>query len=156
MISFRSLRRRRHARRLQLPDVFSQVSLLPSLLHLADLLGEEGLQSRDQLGDHLQVAEANLQREETSKKKKMFVTGAPPLFFWMAWSGWPDGGLAGGVETDPHVVEGDADALGEVGAEQRDLSVALTEVVQHDEVGVHLHPDADGLRGRAGRSQAIS
>lgn len=51
------------------------------------------------------------------------------------------------------MVEGDADALGEVGAEQRDLGVALTEVVQHDEVGVHLHPDADCLRGRAGGAE---
>lgn len=54
-------------------------------------------------------------------------------------------------DTDPHVVEGDPDALGEVLAEQRDLGVALAEVVQQDEVGVHPHADADGLRGRAVR-----
>lgn len=48
------------------------------------------------------------------------------------------------------MVEGDANTLGEVGAEQWNLGVALAEVVQHDEVGVHLHADANGLRGRAG------
>lgn len=47
------------------------------------------------------------------------------------------------------MVERYADSVGEVLAEQRDLGVALAEVVQHDEVGVHLHADADGLRGRA-------
>lgn len=47
------------------------------------------------------------------------------------------------------MVEGDADAVGEVLAEQGDLGVTLTEVVQHDEVGVHLHADADGFRRRA-------
>lgn len=54
------------------------------------------------------------------------------------------------LKTDPHVVEGDAHALGEIRAEERDLGVALAEVVQHDEVSVHLHADANGLRGRAG------
>lgn len=53
------------------------------------------------------------------------------------------------METYSHVVERYADPVGEVLAEQRDLGVALAEVVQHDEAGVHLHADADGLRGRA-------
>lgn len=45
----------------------------------------------------------------------------------------------------PHVVEGYPDSLGEILAEQGDLGVTLTEVIQHDEVGVHPHTDADGL-----------
>ena len=54
------------------------------------------------------------------------------------------------ARADLHVVEGDADAVGEVGAEEGDLGVALAEVVQHDELSVHLHPHGDGLGGRAG------
>lgn len=51
------------------------------------------------------------------------------------------------------MVEGDADALGEVLAEQGDFGVTLTEMVQHDEAGVHLHAHADGLRrGAAGET----
>lgn len=46
------------------------------------------------------------------------------------------------------MVEGDAHALVKVGAEQRDLGVSLTEVVQHDELSVHTHPNTDGLRCR--------
>jgi len=57
--------------------------------------------------------------------------------------------------THPHVVEGDPDAVVEVLAEERDLGVALAEVVQHDEVGVHPQADADGLRGRAVRGKGI-
>lgn len=61
------------------------------------------------------------------------------------------------AKTNPHVVEGDADALGEVLAEQRDFGVTLTEMVQHDEVGVHLHAHADGLRrGAAGENHRSS
>ena len=48
------------------------------------------------------------------------------------------------------MVEGDADALGEVLAEQRDFGVTLAEMVQDDEACVHLHAHADGLRGGAG------
>lgn len=47
------------------------------------------------------------------------------------------------------MVEGYSHPLSEVFAEDGDLGVALAEVVQHDEVGVHLHPDVDGLRRRA-------
>lgn len=51
------------------------------------------------------------------------------------------------------MVEGDAHALVKVGAEQRDLGVSLTEVVQQDELSVHTHPDTDGLRrGTAGET----
>lgn len=49
------------------------------------------------------------------------------------------------------MVEGNSHFVTEVFTEERDLGVALAEVVQHDEVGVHLHADADGLRGRAAR-----
>lgn len=49
------------------------------------------------------------------------------------------------------MVKGDAHFLGEVGAEERDLGVALAEVVQQDELRVHAHAHADGLRrGAAG------
>lgn len=57
-------------------------------------------------------------------------------------------------QTNPHVVEGDAHALAEVLADQRDFGVTLTEVVQHDEAGVHPHANADGLRGGAGGGDA--
>lgn len=53
------------------------------------------------------------------------------------------------IKSYPHVVEGYPDSLGEILAEQGDLGVTLTEVIQHDEVGVHPHTDADGLRRRA-------
>lgn len=49
--------------------------------------------------------------------------------------------------TYSHVVEGYSHPVVEVFAEERDLSVALAEVVEHDEVGVHLHADTDGLGG---------
>lgn len=48
-----------------------------------------------------------------------------------------------------HVVEGNANSLVEVRAEEGDLGIALAEVVQHDERGVHPHPHADGLGGSA-------
>lgn len=51
------------------------------------------------------------------------------------------------TETYSHVVEGYSHPVVEVFAEERDLSVALAEVVEHDEVGVHLHADTDGLGG---------
>lgn len=54
-----------------------------------------------------------------------------------------------GSDTHSHVVERDADFVGEVLAEEGDLGVTLAEVVQHDELGVHPHADADGLGGRA-------
>lgn len=57
--------------------------------------------------------------------------------------------VAAAAAAHPHVVEGNPHAVAEVLAEERDLGVALAEVVQHDEVGVHPHADADGLRGRA-------
>lgn len=63
LVSFGSLRRRRHL------AASSQVSLLPPLLHLADVLSEECFQSRDELRQDLQVAEANLQQEIEGKKK---------------------------------------------------------------------------------------
>lgn len=47
------------------------------------------------------------------------------------------------------MVEGYPHPLCEVFAEDGDLGVTLAEVVQHNEVGIHLHPDADGLRRRA-------
>ena len=50
---------------------------------------------------------------------------------------------------DLHVVEGDADFLIEVRAKERDLGVALAEVVQHDEPCVHAHAHTDGLGGGA-------
>lgn len=53
------------------------------------------------------------------------------------------------ASTHPHVVEGDSHSVAEVLAEERDLGVALAEVVQHDEVGPHPHPDVDRLRRRA-------
>lgn len=50
------------------------------------------------------------------------------------------------------MVEGDPHFAVEVIAKERDLRVPLTEVIQHDEFSVHLHPDADSLRGGAGKS----
>lgn len=41
--------------------------------------------------------------------------------------------------------------VAEVFTEQRNLGVTLAEVVQHDELGVHLHADSDGLGGGAVR-----
>lgn len=80
LISFSPLSRHHgRRRRPQLLAVFSLVSLLPSLLHLADVLGKEGLQGWDQLRDHLQVAKANLHQEETEVKKKRFSVRVPPL-----------------------------------------------------------------------------
>lgn len=43
------------------------------------------------------------------------------------------------------MVEGDAHSLGEVVAEERDLGVALAEMIQHDEVGLHPHAHVDRL-----------
>lgn len=51
----------------------------------------------------------------------------------------------------PHVVKRDAHFAVEVVVEERDLSVPLTEVIQHDEFSVHLHPHADSLRRGAGK-----
>lgn len=51
------------------------------------------------------------------------------------------------------MVERYPDSVREVLTEQGDLGVALAEVVQHDELGVHPHADADGLGGRAVREQ---
>lgn len=53
------------------------------------------------------------------------------------------------------MVERYPDPIGEVLAEERDLGVSLAEVVQRDEVGVHLHADADGLGGRAVRKHEV-
>ena len=47
--------------------------------------------------------------------------------------------------THPHVVERYAHSVAEVLAEQRDLGVALAEVVKHDELGARPHADVDGL-----------
>lgn len=49
----------------------------------------------------------------------------------------------------PHVIEGDPNFAVEVVAEERDLSVTLTEVIQNDELGFHLHTDIDRLRRSA-------
>lgn len=51
------------------------------------------------------------------------------------------------------MVERYPDPVSEVFTEQRDLGVALAEVVQHDELGVHPHADADGLGGGAVRTR---
>uniref|UniRef100_A0A803VQG0 Uncharacterized protein n=1 Tax=Ficedula albicollis TaxID=59894 RepID=A0A803VQG0_FICAL len=51
----------------------------------------------------------------------------------------------------PHVVESNADLLAEVLAEERDLGVPLAEVIEHDELCIHLHPSLDGLGGRAAK-----
>lgn len=50
----------------------------------------------------------------------------------------------------PHVVKRDSHFTVEVVVEERDLSVPLTEVIQHDELSVHLHPHANSLRRGAG------
>lgn len=55
--------------------------------------------------------------------------------------------------THSHVVERYPDPVSEVFTEQRDLGVSLAEVVQHDELGVHRHADADGLGGGAVRNR---
>lgn len=51
------------------------------------------------------------------------------------------------------MVKGYSHSVVEVLAEQRDLGVTLTEVVEHDELGCHLHANADGLGGRAIRKE---
>lgn len=53
--------------------------------------------------------------------------------------------------TYPHMVKGNADLLAEVLAEQRDLGVPLAEVIEHDELCIHLHPSLDGLGGCAAK-----
>lgn len=58
--------------------------------------------------------------------------------------------------THLHVVKGNSDFLVEVRTEERDLGVALAEVVQHDELGVHAHPHADRLRGGAAGRVSVS
>lgn len=45
------------------------------------------------------------------------------------------------------MVKGDANFLVEVRAEKGDLGVPLTEVVQHDELGIHPHPHINSLGG---------
>ena len=47
------------------------------------------------------------------------------------------------------MVKGYPHPVVEVLAEERDLGVALAEVVQHDELSLHLHAYVDGLRGGA-------
>lgn len=47
------------------------------------------------------------------------------------------------------MVKGDANFLIEVRAEKGDLGIALTEVVQHDELSIHLHPHVNSLGGSA-------
>lgn len=49
------------------------------------------------------------------------------------------------------MVEGDPHFAVEVVAEERDLGIPLTEVIQHDELSVHLHPNADSLGRGAGK-----
>lgn len=51
--------------------------------------------------------------------------------------------------THLHVVKGNSDFLVEVRAEERDLGIALAEVVQHDELCIHPHPHANRLGGGA-------
>lgn len=51
--------------------------------------------------------------------------------------------------TDLHVVKGDANFLIEVRAEERNLGIPLTEVVQHDKLRVHSHPHINSLGGGA-------
>lgn len=53
--------------------------------------------------------------------------------------------------TYPHVVEWYSHYVTEVFAEERNLGVPLAEVVQHDELSIHLHADTDGLGGCAVR-----
>lgn len=50
------------------------------------------------------------------------------------------------------MVKRDAHFAVEVVVEERDLSVPLTEVIQHNEFSVHLHPHANSLRCGAGKS----
>ncbi len=50
------------------------------------------------------------------------------------------------------MVEGDPHFAVEVVAEERDLGVPLTEVIQHNELSVHLHTNADSLGRGAGKS----
>ena len=50
------------------------------------------------------------------------------------------------VPTYGHVVEGDAHVVRHSFAEDRDLCVALTEVVQQDELGSHALADVHRLR----------
>lgn len=67
-------------------------------------------------------------------------------------AGWLSTATSHTSSTHSHVVERDPHSVGEVFAEERDLGIALAEVVQHDEVCVHLHADVDGLGGRAVRA----
>lgn len=49
--------------------------------------------------------------------------------------------------TYPHVVKRYSHSVVEVLTEEGDLGIALAEVVQHDELSIHLHANTDGLGG---------
>lgn len=51
------------------------------------------------------------------------------------------------------MVKGNSNFLVEVGTEERDLGIALAEVVQHDELCIHPHPHANCLGGGAAKSK---
>lgn len=55
------------------------------------------------------------------------------------------------LPTYPHMVKGNADLLTEVLTEQWDFGVPLAEVIEHDELCIHLHPSLDGLGGCAAK-----
>lgn len=52
-----------------------QLPLLPPLLHLADVGGEQRLQRRDEAGEGLKVAEANLPGQETGENASHVTFG---------------------------------------------------------------------------------
>ena len=55
------------------------------------------------------------------------------------------------LPTYPHVIECNSNLLTEVFTEQRDLGVSLTEVIEHDELCIHLHPSLNRLGGCAAK-----
>jgi len=55
------------------------------------------------------------------------------------------------LPTYPHVIKRNSNLLTEVFTEQWDLGVPLTEVIEHDELCVHLHPGLNRLGGCAAK-----
>lgn len=57
------------------------------------------------------------------------------------------------LPTYPHMIKRNSNLLAEVFTEQWDLGISLTEVIEHDELCIHLHPSLNSLGGRAAKGR---
>lgn len=55
------------------------------------------------------------------------------------------------LSTYPHMIKCNSNLLTEVFTEQWDLGIPLAEVIEHDELCIHLHPNLNCLRGCAAK-----